>query len=172
MSTPTEHNHQKITLRRIEPNDEEFLLRVYASTRLDEMALVPWDEAQKQAFLTMQFTAQDHYYREKYPKAQYSVILVNGQPVGRLYLDRNSQEIRIIDLTVLPEYGDPELETALLNDLQTEATATEKPLHIYLESFNPALRFFEGMGFFKIGEHGIYLLLEWSPPRENKSLTV
>ena len=58
-----------IALRPIGPDDLEFLFRVYASTRAAEMAVVPWDEAQKEAFLRMQFAAQDSYYHANFPSA-------------------------------------------------------------------------------------------------------
>src|SRR3712207_8583920 len=43
---------------RVEPSDDEFLLDVYASTRSEELAPVPWTDEQKRAFLRMQFDAQ------------------------------------------------------------------------------------------------------------------
>lgn len=46
-----------ITLRDADPNDAGFLFAVYASTRVEEMALVPWSEEQRQGFLKMQFDA-------------------------------------------------------------------------------------------------------------------
>ncbi len=55
----------RIELRPVAPEDEPFLRRVYASSRAEELAPVPWDEAQKQAFCDMQFAAQDSHYREK-----------------------------------------------------------------------------------------------------------
>ena len=46
-----------IALRPIRPDDRSFLLAVYASTREPELAAVPWDAAQKAAFVEMQFDA-------------------------------------------------------------------------------------------------------------------
>ena len=48
----------EITLRCIAPEDEPFLYRVYAGTREEELAPLGWDEAQKNEFLRMQFSAQ------------------------------------------------------------------------------------------------------------------
>ncbi len=47
----------KISLRPASPEDEHFLLKLYASTRQEEMALLNWPEGQKEAFLRMQFNA-------------------------------------------------------------------------------------------------------------------
>jgi hypothetical protein len=56
-----------ITFRPITENDMDFLYRVYASTREDELAVTDWDDAQKEEFLKMQFNAQHVYYQEHYP---------------------------------------------------------------------------------------------------------
>src|SRR2546425_2395307 len=64
-----------VTFRPIHPEDREFLYTVYASTRDDELAPLPWDETQKTAFLTMQFTAQHTYYQEQFKSAAFEIIL-------------------------------------------------------------------------------------------------
>ena len=79
-----------VTLRPISPEDEPFLSQVYASTRQEELALVEWDEAQKTAFLRMQFAAQHRYYQEHYPHTAFQVILRDGQPIGPLYVPRGA----------------------------------------------------------------------------------
>ncbi|MDQ2784527.1 MAG: GNAT family N-acetyltransferase, partial [Chloroflexota bacterium] len=103
-----------ITLRPITPTDEEFLYGVYASTRAAEMALVPWNEAQKETFVRMQFTAQHRHYQEQYPDAAFAVIMADGCPVGRLYVDRWPEEIRIVDITLVPEARGAGIGTHLL----------------------------------------------------------
>ena len=65
-------------------NDDEFLLRVYSTTRTEEMATVPWSEEQKQAFLEMQFNAQRQSYLEQFPEAEHHVIMQDGVSAGRL----------------------------------------------------------------------------------------
>src|SRR5947209_13569311 len=92
-----------VTLRPVTPADEAFLYRVYASTRAEEMAIVPWTDAQKDAFIRMQFHAQSVYYAEHFGDADFLVIERDGTPIGRLYLDRGDDEIRIIDIALLPE---------------------------------------------------------------------
>lgn len=152
-----------ITLRPATLDDQGFLFQVYAGTRQEEMALVPWDSSQKQAFLQMQFDAQLRHYHEYFSQAEQQVILNKGQPVGRLYLNRTDQEIRILDLSLLPEHRGGGIGTAILRSLLTQAQAEGKPVRIYLESFNPALRLYGRLGFSMIGEHGIHHLLEWRP---------
>src|ERR1700746_2508336 len=88
-------------LRAATPEDEQFLRAVYASTRAEELARVPWSDEQKRAFTDMQFAAQEADYRRHYPNAQYLVIEVLGVPAGRLSVDRCETEIRIIDIALL-----------------------------------------------------------------------
>ncbi len=146
-----------ITLRPIEPDDEEFLYRVYAGTREVELAQVDWNAAQKEAFLRMQFTAQHQYYQEHYAGAAFQVILANGRPAGRLYVARWPDELRIVDIALLPEHRNAGVGTALLRELQAEATRAGKPLRIHVEIFNPARRLYERLGFVRTPE------LDWSP---------
>jgi hypothetical protein len=72
--------------------DDEFLFTAYDCTRMDGMALVDWNAEQKESFLRTQFQAQDTYYRENYPAADFSLIYVDDQPVGRLYVERRQTE--------------------------------------------------------------------------------
>jgi ribosomal protein S18 acetylase RimI-like enzyme len=151
------------TLRPAEATDRDLLFRIYASTREEELALADWDESQKLAFLTQQFTAQDTHYRAHYPGAVFNLILLDGDPVGRLYVHRRPDEIRVMDIALLPPHRNRGIATALLHDLQTEASVSARSLTVHVEQFNPALRLYTRLGFRPIAEHGVYLLMEWRP---------
>lgn len=146
------------TLTPVSSSDEPFLVELYSSTRAEEMALVPWDGEQKQAFLQMQFEAQNRYYRERYPNASFDLIKFNDSPVGRLYVAELDDEIRIIDLTFLPAHFDPQVFEALIEEILQKAERIGKCVRIHLENFNPQTEIFVRLGFRKIGEHGIYFL--------------
>jgi ribosomal protein S18 acetylase RimI-like enzyme len=150
------------TLRAVATGDEEILYRIYASTRTEELAPVPWTEAQKEAFLRMQFQAQSQDYAANYPDAAFLVILVDGAPAGRLYLDRRQNELLIVDIALLPEHRGNGVGGTILRDLLAEAAAAGKPVRIHVEHLNPALRLYERLGFRRIGDGGIYLLMEWT----------
>jgi ribosomal protein S18 acetylase RimI-like enzyme len=150
-----------IGLRPIAPGDEAFLRALYASTREQELAVVPWDDTQKAAFLRMQFDAQHAQYQESYGGASFDVILVDGHQAGRLYVMRGADEFRIVDIALLPEFCDRGIGTTLLKGLQAEAAAAGKPLRIHVERFNPALRLYERLGFRQVADRGVYLFMEW-----------
>ena len=126
---------------------------------------MPWDDAQKDAFVRMQFGAQDRWYREQMPEASYQVLLVNGEPAGRLYVDRRDDEIRVVDISLLPEHRGRGVGTALMRELFAEADASGKRVTIHVERFNRALRLYERLGFSHVEERGVHLLLERPPLR-------
>ena len=160
--TPFDHS-MTISLRPVLPGDGEFLFSVYASTRAEEMDLVDWSTAQKEVFLQMQFRAQDHYYRDVYSMAEYQVILLEGQPVGRLYLQRRSDEIRVIDIALLPEFRRRGIGSSLMDQILDEAVKNNLPVTIHVERFNPALHFYQRLGFRLAEDKGIYYFMKWLP---------
>ncbi len=97
-------NTDLITFRSITDADLEFLYRVYASTRNEEMAVTGWNEADIENFLRMQFNLQHTYYRQTYPQAAFDIILIDGIPAGRLYIDRQQDKMVVIDIALLPEF--------------------------------------------------------------------
>jgi ribosomal protein S18 acetylase RimI-like enzyme len=150
-----------VTFRPATSDDDPFLLGVYGSTRLEELALTNWDEAQRHAFLKMQFDAQQSHYGQHYPEGQHFVIAVDGNPVGRLYVACIEGEIRILDITILPQHRNEGIGTPIVKELKAEAALMGKPLRIYVESFNRSQGLFERLGFVKSGESGYSYLMEW-----------
>ena len=153
----------KLALRPIGNDDLDFLYQVYASTREDELALLPWSDSQKQTFLQMQFNAQHHYYQEQFANASYQVILQDEQPVGRLYVDRGSDEIRIIDIALLGAARNQRIGSLLLQQILDEATLSGKRVVLHVEKNNPALRLYQRLGFQVKEDKGVYWFMQWSP---------
>ena len=152
-----------ITFREITPQDESFLYLLYAGTREQEMAQTCWNDVEKEAFLRQQFAAQHTYYQEQFQQAEFQIILLNKKPAGRLYVDRRDDEIRLIDIALLPEHRGKGLGSWLLGDLLQEGRQINEPVRIHVEKFNPALRLYKRLGFTDIEDQGVYYLMEWLP---------
>jgi ribosomal protein S18 acetylase RimI-like enzyme len=154
-----------VALRSVVAADEPLLLRVYASTREEELAPVPWSGEQKAAFVALQFAAQSAHYAEHYAGMSSDVILVDGEGAGRLLVARWAREIRIVDITLLPPFRGRGAGSELLAELMDEATEMAKALSIHVERHNRARALYERLGFRPVGETGVYLRMEWDPTR-------
>jgi ribosomal protein S18 acetylase RimI-like enzyme len=152
-----------LTFRPIIDADLPFLSRVYASTRTEELSVVPWSDEQKAAFCAAQFEAQHGHYQQTYAGAEWLIIQHGGEAVGRLYLVEWEREHRIIDIALLPEHRGKGLGTAIMRDLLDMAASHGKAVSIHVEQFNPAQHLYQRLGFSKIGEHGVYELMRWLP---------
>ena len=156
-----------VTLRPVGPDDYDFLVEVYGSTRAEEMALVPWTVEQQQAFVRSQFAAQQDHYAKTYPAASHDIILSDNRPVGRLYVARLDGEIRIVDITLLPAERNAGIGSYLIKQLLDEAKDSGKRTRIFVEEFNPSLRLFERLGFSPSEQHGFNLLMQFDPSQHH-----
>lgn len=147
-----------LTLSAITPADAPFLLSVYAATRADELALTKWSDEQKEMFLKAQFEAQQQHYQSRYPHASLSVIKSGEQSVGRLYIAELADEIRIIDITILPEHRNQGIGTKLVKDVLQTGADKKKPVQIYIENFNRSAQLFSRLDFKPVSEQGIHVL--------------
>ena len=152
------------TLRPITDADLPFLLRLYGTTRADELMQVPWSDEQKAAFVRQQFEAQHAWWTQHYPGATFNLVLLKGEPIGRLYVDRWEREIRIVDIAILPEYRGSGIGTGLFRRVFAEGDAAGKPVSIHVEVFNRARELYERLGFeYREGGTDIYLLMVRPP---------
>lgn len=152
-----------IKLRPSVPEDENFLVAVYGSTRQQELAMVPWNDEQKDAFIRFQLNAQLTHYQNEYPRAEYLIIVFESQPVGRLYLDRRETEIRIMDITLLPEHRDKGISSPIIQRLKDDAAASGKKLSINLDKLSQSQPVFERLGFAPTEDSGFHVLYVWQP---------
>jgi len=162
--SPAGGDEQRLSLRPIEPGDQPFLLSLYASTREQELAAVPFTPEQKTAFLTQQFDAQSRHYA-RYEATTFELVLVGGEPAGRLIVARWPAELRIVDVALLPAFRGRGLGTRLLTPLVAEAEERGLPLTIHVERENPARRLYRRLGFAPVADEGVYQRWERPPGR-------
>ena len=149
-----------ITLRPAVESDRPLLFELYASTREEEMQRVPWTEAQKQAFLEMQFNGQTEGYRSTHPQGSHEMICAGERAVGRLYTDRYTDKLHILDITIAPEFRNAGIGSEILVRILEEADRNRQRVTIYVEDFNPSMRLFERLGFRTASVDGFLVLLE------------
>ena len=150
-----------IALRPAQEDDLPFLYRVYASTRQEELALVDWDESQKDWFLHMQFDLRTRSYAQAFPAADCQVILRDGQPSGRLMVNRAPDQVLLVDIALLPEHRNAGIGTALVKTVINEAATAGKPVVLHVEKFNRARFLYERLGFSIFERSDVYLKMRW-----------
>ena len=157
----------KVVFRPITKDDQPFLYTLYASTREDEIAQTGWTDFEKENFLRQQFVAQHQFYTEQFSGADFKIIQIDDKPVGRLYIDHREDEIRLIDIALIPDYRSKGIGSGLLSEIIADAAKVKKPVRIHVEKYNPALRLYERLGFVRIGDTGVYYLMEKLPQEED-----
>ncbi|GHA13528.1 N-acetyltransferase GCN5 [Arenicella chitinivorans] len=143
-------------------DDREFLRILYASTREAEMAMVPWTKEQIEEFLDMQFDAQSKFYAEQFKDAEFSIVTQGGRNIGRLYVDRRPNEIRIIDIALLPKHRGRGYGDAILRHVMQIAARDGLPVTIHVEKNNPAMRLYKKLGYTLLEDQGVYDLMQWT----------
>jgi ribosomal protein S18 acetylase RimI-like enzyme len=153
-----------VTLRPFETDDEEFAFELYSSTRAEEMAVWGWDMAQQQTFLKMQFRGFQQHYRLGLPDADDRIILLDGRPAGRLIVVRLESEIRLADISLLPEHRGKGVGSRLIREILDEAAVSGKAVTLHVEMMNhKAARLYERLGFEKLKNTGVHFFMECKP---------
>ena len=142
------------------PEDREFLARLYASTREDELERAGFPLDQREAFCRMQFNAQQHHYTLYFARAVDTLIEVDGVPVGRELIARSSDELFLVDIALLPEFRNRGIGSDRLQRLIAQSRALQCPIRLYAEQGSRAQALYQRHGFVITGEEGVYFMME------------
>ena len=142
------------------PDDGDFLLSLYGSTRRPELAGLGWSPTEVDAFIRMQFGAQASHFRAAFPRADHCVVCVAAERAGRLVVDRPGHELSIVDLSLLPEFRGIGIGGELVRRLLDEADASHLPVRCHALRGSDARRFWERAGFLVRHDDGVYVAME------------
>lgn len=167
MSNEATNLADRIKLRPVVlPDEEDFLIKLYYTTR-DDIDGAPIDEEQKKSLSLMQYIAQKHHYTTHYPDSSHDMILLDGKSVGRLWTARYETEILGIDLAIMPEYRNLRIGTFLLQNLFDEAEQSDRIFNFHvLKTNTKAIRFYERLNCKFTGDTEMHFSMQWRP--ENK----
>jgi ribosomal protein S18 acetylase RimI-like enzyme len=150
-----------ITLHSVCSADEPLLYRTYASTRTEELELTGWNSEMRETFLRLQYDAQRHSYRSQLPNAEYLVIRRDDTGIGRLIIDRTKDTLHVVDIALLPDFRRMGIGSILMRAIMKEASQASKEVRLHVERFNPALQWYERLGFRAVNSGPIYLEMTW-----------
>lgn len=157
MTDGSDFHLRNLSSRAATEDDDRFLQELFASTRPQEMAFFGADENQKRAFVSMQFSILPR----SFPEAEHKIILAGNVPIGRTIIDRKSDELRLVDIALLPDFRNCGIGALLVQQLLDEGRERHLPVRLQVFKYGDAVRFYERLGFQSIDDDGSYLKMEW-----------
>ena len=152
---------QVIYLRQVCTEDEAFLFALFCTSREAEFA--PLTQPQRETLLRFQYQAQSLDYAARFPHSQHFIIDFRGQVAGRLLLNREAEELRVVDIAVVPELQRQGIASAVLKSVISEAEASRIALRLSVWHSSPALGLYRRLGFCVRASSATHLELEWVP---------
>ncbi len=153
-------------LRSITESDMSFLYSLYATTREKEMAATGWADEQKLFFLNSQFQLQHNYYQSQFEQAEFKIIEMNEQSIGRLYYAWEDNDLRLIDIALVPSFQRHGIGSKLMHELMVLVKNREGNLLLHVDITNPVRAWYMRLGFIPLPAqstvHSYYQQLKWS----------
>jgi GNAT superfamily N-acetyltransferase len=154
---------ERVRLRLENLEDAAFLFDLFSSTRAQELSATGWDDSTLKSFLQMQFSTQTQSYRRMFPFADFYILTQDNRSIGRVILNRTEQDIRIIDLALLPDFRGQQIGTRFMQELLAEAAHTGKCVRLQALKGGRACHWYERLGFRNHGGTGLHEEMEWHP---------
>ena len=149
-----------LSLQTVKAEDTPFLQALYAETRSPDLEATGWPPEAREAFYRGQFDAQARSYRRQYPDASFDLVLAEGKPVGRLYVARGADAVRVVEITLLPSCRQRGWGTLLLRRVIEEAHRLGLPVRLQVDAGSRARRLYQRLGFRETGREGFRLDME------------
>jgi ribosomal protein S18 acetylase RimI-like enzyme len=142
-------------LRACTPADEPFARRLHREAYKDVVTrqFGEWDDARQSGF-----------FEAKWDPARYQVIEVEGERAGIAAVSIRDGEHSLDEIQLLPEFQSRGIGTAVLRELQADASAAELPVRLRVLRLNRAKALYERLGFTTYDETETHFLMEWLPP--------
>lgn len=153
-----------VRLRPCAVRDMAFLERLFRLERRRELDAAGWSEGDVRQFCAEQFALQHRSYCASYPGAAFLLVLVAGQPIGRLYVDALGTELRLIDMLMLPQWRGRGIGRALVTAVQAHAATIGKPVALSVLRANAsAAALYRSLGFATTAFDAFRLAMRWIP---------
>ena len=157
-------------LRPLVAADIPWIRDLYATTREEEMAQVPWPPQLKRNFLDQQCALQHAHYLAHFGDTDFMALVHNGRPAGRLYLQRGGGDSQrdadlVVDISVFPRHRGQGLGEALLRAAQEAAVAGGRGVWLHVQRHNArARRLYERLGFVADDHGESHIPMYWRAP--------
>jgi len=154
-------NKHKISLRGIKKADKFYLNYLFTVTRVEDFSLLWHDIENEYGYSDMTFTAQESFYKKRYPDAKDFIVMSGDLFVGRIIIEETERYFRLIEIMLLPEFRNNGIGGSLLSGLLRDAQCKEKTILLNVYKENKAFRLYKRFGFVIIGETNFSYCMRW-----------
>ena len=152
----------EVSLRPESEEDFEFLQELFFSVREDDSGFRELIPSARNQLLTEQCHFQHSHYRQKFPQAYFLIIEVAGKRAGRYYINHSPDELRVIDISLLPQYRRYGIGSQLVSRTQEEARHQKLPLRLYARVEDQSDGFYRRLGFVETDRTDSHIAMEWN----------
>lgn len=127
----------ELALRPASESDLDFLWQLHVATMRDYVeAIWGWDEDWQ----------REHFYKIVQPAA-HQIIVVDGEDVGTISIGQHDDAIYINNIEILPDWQNQGIGTYIITTILEDARSDGFPVALQVLKNNPAIRFYERLGF-------------------------
>jgi GNAT superfamily N-acetyltransferase len=156
----------EVSLRPESAEDASFIDELVIAVRETEPGFRDLPVEERTRLLIEQSQLQQADYRRKFPQAHFLVIVASGKLVGRFYVNHTSNHIRVVELSILPDYQGHGIGIQLMKSVLAEGTRTGLPVRLSMAIGNPVLSFYDKLGFGVVAKTDSHHGMEWIPGAE------
>lgn len=154
----------RLTLRPETQDDLPFRFQLFIRSRPPEWDQVYLPVEQLTEVMNQQFWAQTETYLSRFPEGRFDIIELNGEPIGRIVVNRPGDRIHLVDQAILPQLRNQGLGTAVMRSLMDEAAADGLFMTLKVSNANdPSMRLYSRLGFESVEEQLEYIEMTWRP---------
>jgi GNAT superfamily N-acetyltransferase len=137
----------RLHARPVNAADEPFLRCLYASSHADQLRDTGWAPARCRTFLDEQFDFQQRHFIERHPDARFLLLVLDGQPIGRLSWQASAERVTLVDLCLAPAWRRRGVGSRVLGWLAESADRRGQPIGLHIARDNAACRLARRFGF-------------------------
>lgn len=149
------------------PDDEQFLLELFAAHHGIMMRTAGIPEAMIEKLMEAQFRSQTATFRNMFPDAIYSIIAFEGEEIGRFIEQDETDVVYFVDFLLAPQHQAKGIGPAITRALMEEWAARGRGTRVEVMANNkPCLTMCHRLGFTAgATDERAYVELRWYPPQ-------
>ncbi|WP_297417475.1 GNAT family N-acetyltransferase [Clostridium sp.] len=151
-----------ISLQKVKLEESEFLLKIFKESNPELLYICGLGEEEKRVILLQQFTIETKQLMQIYPNAEFNIVMLNEEPIGKLYINYGKTADRIIEIALLEEYRGRGIGKELIEIVIKNAKKAGKNVRLQVAWFNQnAYGLYKKLGFQVIENKEVFFEMEY-----------